>query len=171
MGRVKRSDIEGWLLSISIPVRDPGGDKIPVAFNVHAADIFQVRFYQKNSDKHERHCGNHRQIDERDTEQYLPKRLLYIVATNCHSFHTPPFSFFCIGQILFVIVKQHHATESKDRYFKKLYFANIYSWLPIMTTTRWITSPRSKGMMPLVTRCPSISTQATPRSQPFGFST
>jgi hypothetical protein len=66
---------------------NPGWNKFPIGFDVHAADIFQMRFNQKNSYHYERHGRNYWQIDKRNTEDYFPKRLIYVVAANSNSIH------------------------------------------------------------------------------------
>jgi hypothetical protein len=61
--RMVAGNVDGWLFGIFIPMRPPGGNKIPIRFNIHAADISQMRFNQKNPNKHERYGRNKRKID------------------------------------------------------------------------------------------------------------
>src|SRR6185369_13369626 len=89
---MKPGNVDGRLLCISIAMRNPGGDKIPIRFYLHAADIFQMSFYQKYPHNHERYRRNNRQINEWNAEYNFPKGLPFIVTANSYSIHYVPCS-------------------------------------------------------------------------------
>ena len=93
---MKPGDIDGWLFLITVAMRHPGRDKFPIRFNLHATDIFQMGFNQKTPHDHERYGRDYGQIDERDSEDHLPKGLLYTVAANSYSVHYSSFSLFSV---------------------------------------------------------------------------